>query len=83
MPKSITLDSHFEQFIRQQVESGRYNNVTEVVHAGLRLLEEQECRNNVKQQELQQSIAIGMQSGDEKDASDVFGRLQAKYKDQL
>ncbi|AHG65591.1 type II toxin-antitoxin system ParD family antitoxin [Advenella mimigardefordensis] len=83
MPTRIALDSHFELFIRQQVESGRYNNATEVVHAGLRLLEEQERRNNVKQNELQQSIAIGMQSGDEKDAGDVFGRLQAKYKNQL
>ena len=83
MPTRITLDSHFELFIRKQVESGRYNNATQVVQAGLRLLEEQERRNNAKQTELQQSIAIGMQGGDEKDASDVFGRLQAKYKNQL
>ncbi len=82
MPTSIALSSHFEVFIRQQVESGRYNNASEVVRAGLRLLQDQERLNNVKLAELRQSIATGMQSGDEKDASEVLGRLQAKYRNQ-
>lgn len=38
MPTSVALSSHFESFIREQVETGRYNNVSEVVRAGLRLL---------------------------------------------
>jgi len=80
MSKNIALSSHFEGFIRQQVESGRYNNASEVVGAGLRLLEDQERLNDVKLAELRQSIATGMQSGDEKDASEVFDRLQAKYR---
>lgn len=82
MPTSITLSSHFEVFIRQQVESGRYNNASEVVRAGLRLLEDQERLNNVKLAELRQSISTGMQSGDEKDASEVLDRLEAKYRNQ-
>jgi antitoxin ParD1/3/4 len=82
MPTSIALSTHFEVFIRQQVESGRYNNASEVVRAGLRLLQDQERLNDVKLAELRQSIATGMQSGDEKDASEVLNRLQAKYKNQ-
>ena len=31
MPTSVALSPHFESFIRDQVESGRYNNVSEVV----------------------------------------------------
>ena len=82
MPTSISLSTHFEVFIRQQVESGRYNNASEVVRAGLRLRQDQERLNNVKLAELRQSIATGMQSGDEKDASEVLDRLEAKYRNQ-
>jgi len=82
MPTSISLSTHFEVFIRQQVESGRYNNASEVVRAGLRLRQDQERLNNVKLAELRQSIATGMQSGDEKDASEVLDRLKAKYRNQ-
>ncbi len=41
MSTSVALGSHFETFVRHQVESGRYNNASEVVCAGLRLLQEQ------------------------------------------
>jgi antitoxin ParD1/3/4 len=36
----IDLGSHLEGFVREHVESGRYNSVSEVVRAGLRLLED-------------------------------------------
>ena len=36
------LTTHWEGFIRQLIESGRYNNASEVVRAALRKLEEVE-----------------------------------------
>lgn len=44
MAKSVALGDHFERFVAEQVAVGRYNNESEVVRAGLRLLEEQELR---------------------------------------
>jgi antitoxin ParD1/3/4 len=39
---SITLGSYFDQFIQGILREGRYKNASEVVRAGLRLLEEEE-----------------------------------------
>lgn len=40
----VTLGPHFDEFIQACIVSGRYNSVSEVVCAGLRLLEEDEVR---------------------------------------
>lgn len=41
---SISLDGHFSDFLSREVSSGRYRSASEVVRAGLRLLEDQETR---------------------------------------
>lgn len=39
---NVALTNHFETFIKQMISSGRYNNASEVVRAGLRKLQESE-----------------------------------------
>jgi antitoxin ParD1/3/4 len=39
---SISLGNYFDQFVSNQVSAGRYKNVSEVIRAGLRLLEDEE-----------------------------------------
>lgn len=79
MPTSVALGNHFEIFIRDQVQNGRYNNVSEVVRAGLRLLEEREERKQLELEALRAEIAAGRASGPAKTADVVFDRLEAKY----
>ncbi|ARO29236.1 addiction module antidote protein [Rhizobium sp. NXC14] len=40
---NVALGKHYEEFVRKQLESGRYNNASEIVRAGLRLLEDHEA----------------------------------------
>ena len=40
----VALGPHFDEFIQACIVSGRYNSVSEVVCAGLKLLEEDEVR---------------------------------------
>lgn len=80
MPTSVALSPHFETFIRQQVDSGRFNNVSEVVRAGLRLLEERETEQAARLQALRVAIAGGLASGPDIPAEAVFDRLEAKYR---
>jgi antitoxin ParD1/3/4 len=46
MPKntSISLGDHFTKFIEAQLAEGRYGSTSDVVRAGLRLLEDQETK---------------------------------------
>jgi antitoxin ParD1/3/4 len=56
---SISLGSYFDSFIQSRISAGRFKNASEVVRAGLRLLEEEENRLIV----LKEAIKEGLDSG--------------------
>lgn len=39
---SVSLGDYFENFVENKISQGRYNNASEVIRAGLRLLEEED-----------------------------------------
>ena len=51
---SVSLGDHFADFVDQQVETGRYSSASDVVRAGLRLLEEHEAKVKALQQALEE-----------------------------
>jgi antitoxin ParD1/3/4 len=73
MPTSVALGSHFEEFVKKQLESGRFNNVSEVVRAGLRLLEDDE-----KLRQLKVAIQAGIDSADAGSVEEVVTRNRAR-----
>lgn len=56
---SISLDDHFSDFLSREVASGRYRSASEVVRAGLRLLEDRETQLAA----LRAALAAGEESG--------------------
>ena len=80
MPTSVALGNHFEDFIKQQLESGRFNNTSEVVREGLRMLEDKEKLRQLKLEVLRSEIMKGVNSGVGKPADDVLDRLEKKYR---
>lgn len=56
---SISLGGYFDEFVSSQVKAGRYKNVSEVIRAGLRLLENEESKVIA----LRNAIREGIDSG--------------------
>lgn len=80
MPTSVALGSHFEEFVKSQIAAGRYNNASEVVRDGLRLLEDKEELRRIKLDRLRADLQEGLDSGPGRLAEEVFASLEAKYR---
>jgi len=61
MPKntSVTLGKHFEEIIAKTIKSGRYSSASEVIRAGLRMVDEREQKIEL----LREAIEAGERSG--------------------
>lgn len=53
---SISLGDHFEEFVKNKIQSGGYKNASEVIIAGLRLLEEEEQKFDDLKTAIQEGI---------------------------
>lgn len=57
---SISLGSHFDLFISEQIQNGRFGSASEVVRAGLRLLEDKESKLNILRKMLEEGETSGV-----------------------
>ncbi len=63
MASSYTLGNHFESFVKDMVQSGRYATASEVMRDGLRLMEEREKTRIAKLDALRANVQEGLDSG--------------------
>jgi len=57
---SISLGNYFDQFVQGRITEGRFKNVSEVIRAGLRLLEEEESKVIALKNSIQEGIDSGI-----------------------
>ena len=57
---SISLGNHFEDFVDDKISTGRFKNASEVIRAGLRLLEEEESKIIALKKEIQEGFDSGL-----------------------
>lgn len=67
--RNVHLTAELDRFVATNVESGRYENASEVVRAGLRALEEREEYRQLKVAALRSALEEGEQSGIAEDYS--------------
>jgi antitoxin ParD1/3/4 len=57
---SVSLGDYFEDFVENRIAEGRYKNASEVIRAGLRLLEEEENKIAALRSAIQDGINSGI-----------------------
>ena len=57
---SVSLGNYFDQFVQSRIKEGRFKNVSEVIRAGLRLLEEEENKVAALRNAIQDGIDSGI-----------------------
>jgi antitoxin ParD1/3/4 len=57
--RNVNLTDHLAEFVDENVASGRFQNASEVVREGLRLLEDRQREDELKLEALRQAIALG------------------------
>jgi antitoxin ParD1/3/4 len=73
---NVSVGEHWEKFIEAAVREGRYGSASEVVRAGLRLVEEREA----KLKALREEINAAIESGPRLSADEVSAGLDARMK---
>ena len=58
--RNVVLTQHQTSFVEQLVDSGRYQNASEVLREGLRLVEQREAEDASRLQALRTAAQLGM-----------------------
>jgi len=61
---NISLTPHFEELVKNKLDSGLYHSASEVIRDALRLMEERDQVRGLRLEELKQEIRLGMDSGE-------------------
>jgi antitoxin ParD1/3/4 len=80
MTMSVDLGERLETFVKEMVESGRYNSKSEVLREGLRLVQDREARLKAFDAAIERGLADA-DAGRTKPAAEVFDRLERKYRE--
>lgn len=76
---NVSLTLELEQFIKDKVNSGKYNSVSEVIGEALRLLDERDRFQEQRLAELKAKIREGIEAserGEVVDGEEVFAELE-------
>jgi antitoxin ParD1/3/4 len=76
--RNVNLTDELDRFVAKKVKTGRYENASEVVRAGLRTLEREEQQYEAKIAALRAAIDAGDASGIAE--GNVFGRVRKALK---
>lgn len=76
--RNVNLTPELDRFVHARIKSGRYENASEVIRAGLRTLEREEKEDEAKLAALRKAIEEGFASGIAK--GDVFAQVRRKLR---
>jgi antitoxin ParD1/3/4 len=76
--RNVNLTAELDRFVSTSIETGRYENASEVIRAGLRALQESEQLHQAKLAALRGALEEGEKSGVAE--GDAFRRVRAKLK---
>jgi antitoxin ParD1/3/4 len=79
MSMNISLTPQLEEFINEEVRSGRYKSASEVVRAGLRLIQLRDAKLEALRRDIQEGIDE-LDRGEVVPASKVFAETRRKAK---
>lgn len=81
---NVSLTPELEEFVRERVDAGRYRSASEVVRAGLRLLQDREKLREVKLEELRAAVQKGLDSGptEEWDKDEFLERARERWEEE-
>ena len=81
---NVSLGTRYEKFVKDQIEQGRFQNASEVVRAGLRLLEDHETSLAERRVALRRQIDAAFDDPRPSlTADEVFGRLEQRHADAM